>query len=263
MLQEPAATEPTPDLSPAPMPRTKIPETAGRAPQQRLLEPRREVPTPLREKSAPTWRNIESLGTADVIPVQRRPSQHGVAANARKSGHGLSGAKPLPPPRPGLYQPRSKPGPAPEPVPLPQAAAEDPPDELAALLQAARPDELDSLRSAVSEDAPIPREEAEEAEFTVSEVHRLFRQLSRCWQTIPGLAPSERHIVVLKVAIGPDRRVSSITVADPNKRPGYRAAVERAVAALRHPFCEQLDVPPGKANLWRSLTLRFDPHRMQ
>ena len=99
--------------------------------------------------------------------------------------------------------------------------------------------------------------------FTISERHRLFRQLSRCWQTIPGLAPSERHIVVLQVALGPDRRVTSIKAVDGKGSRSYRAAKERAERALRHPFCEQLDVPSGKMALWKSLTLRFDPHRMQ
>ena len=178
---------------------------------------------------------------------------------------------PKPPPlpqRPPPQQARAKPAPKPpepqpEPPPLPQAAPEDPPDELAALRQAALSNDLDTLRSAVSHKSPPPREEAEEAVFTISERHRLFRQLSRCWQTIPGLAPSERHIVVLQVALGPDRRVTSIKAVDGKGSRSYRAAKERAERALRHPFCEQLDVPPGKMALWKSLTLRFDPHRMQ
>ena len=111
--------------------------------------------------------------------------------------------------------------------------------------------------------SPPAQEIAEKAVFTISEKHRLFRQLARCWQTIPGLAPSERHVVVLQVALGPDRRVTSVKAVDSKSSQSYRAARERAERALRHPFCEQLDVPPGKMGLWKSLTLRFDPHRMQ
>ena len=177
--------------------------------------------------------------------------------------------KPAPlPQRPPQQQARAKPPskppePAPEPPPLPQAAPEDPPDELAALRKAARPNDLDALRSALSARTPVPREEAEEPVFTVSEKHRLFRQLSRCWHTIPGLAPSERHIVVLQIALGPDRRVTSVEAIDEKSSRSYRAARERAERALSHPFCEQLDVPAGKMALWKSLTLRFDPNRMQ
>ncbi len=177
--------------------------------------------------------------------------------------------KPAPvPQRPPQQQARMKPSPkppqpTPEPPPLPEAAPEDPPDELAALRKAARADELDKLRTALTDKTPPAREHAEEAVFTVSEKHRLFRQLSRCWQTIPGLAPSERHIVVLQVALGPDRRVTSIETVDGKSSRSYRAARERAERALRHPFCEQLDVPQGKMALWKLLTLRFDPHRMQ
>ncbi|MYE01091.1 MAG: hypothetical protein F4Y03_07385 [Alphaproteobacteria bacterium] len=180
-----------------------------------------------------------------------------------------SDPKPPPlPPRAPQQQARTKPPPkppepAPEPAPLPQAAPKDLPDELAALRKATRADDLDTLRSAVSDKMPAPNEEAEEAVFTVSEKHRLFRQLARCWHTIPGLAPSERHIVVLKVELGADRRVTSVEAVDGKSSRSYRAARERAERALRHPFCEQLDVPPGKMALWKSLTLRFDPHRMQ
>ena len=180
---------------------------------------------------------------------------------------------PKPPPlpqRPPQQQARAKAPPkppeaAPEPPPLPRAAPAEPPDELAALRKAASGNDLDKLRSALADrtPAPAPSEEAEEAVFTVSEKHRLFRQLSRCWQTIPGLAPSERHVVVLQVELGPDRRVTAVEAVDGKAGHSYRAARERAERALRHPFCEQLDVPPGKMALWKSLTLRFDPHRMQ
>ncbi len=178
---------------------------------------------------------------------------------------------PKPPPLPQRSPPqqaRAKappkpPEPAPEPPPLPQAAPKDPPDELAALRKAASGDDLDKLRSALADKTPIPGEEAEEAVFTISEKHRLFRQLSRCWQTIPGLAPSERHVVVLQVELGPDRRVISVKAVDGQSSRSYRAAQERARRALGHPDCEQLEVPPGKMALWKSLNLRFDPHRMQ
>ena len=234
---EPVAVEPPP-VEPPP---AKPVEVAALAPEPPKPEPPPE-PAPVIAPLAP------SLPEPEPAPPERKPPPLPLRPPQQQAR-----AKPPPP----------KPEPAPEPVPLPQAAPEDPPDELAALRQAARPDELDTLRSAVSQDAPAPREEAEEAEFTVSEVHRLFRQLSRCWQTIPGLAPSERHIVVLEVGLGQDRRVKSVKAIDGKSSRSYRAAQERAVRALRHPFCEQLDVPPGKMSLWKSLTLRFDPHRMQ
>ena len=234
---EPVAVEPPP-VEPPP---EKPVEVAALAPEPPKPEPPPE-PAPVVAPLAP------SLPEPEPAPPERKPPPLPLRPPQQQAR-----AKPPPP----------KPEPAPEPVPLPQAAPEDPPDELAALRQAARPDELDTLRSAVSQDAPVPREEAEKAEFTVSEVHRLFRQLSRCWQTIPGLAPSERHIVVLEVGLGQDRRVKSVKAIDGKSSRSYRAAQERAVRALRHPFCEQLDVPPGKMSLWKSLTLRFDPHRMQ
>ena len=237
---EPAAAEPPPPEPPKP---EKPVEVAALAPEPPKPEP---PPEP------------EPVPVAAPLPPEP-PEPEPPAADP----------KPAPlPQRPPQLQARTKPPskppePAPEPPPLPQAAPEDPPDELAALRKAARPNDLDALRSALSAKTPVPREEAEEPVFTVSEKHRLFRQLSRCWHTIPGLAPSERHIVVLQVALGPDRRVTSIEAIDEKSSRSYRAARERAERALSHPFCEQLDVPAGKMALWKSLTLRFDPNRMQ
>ena len=242
---EPVAVEPPPAEPPPPEPPKpeKPVEVAALAPEPPKPEPPPEPePVPVAAPLPPEPPKPEPpAADPKPAPLPQRPPQQ----QAR--------AKP----------PSKPPEPAPEPPPLPQAAPEDPPDELAALRKAARPNDLDALRSALSARTPVPREEAEEPVFTVSEKHRLFRQLSRCWRTIPGLAPSDRHIVVLQVELGPDRRVTSVEAIDEKSSRSYRAARERAERALSHPFCEQLDVPAGKMALWKSLTLRFDPNRMQ
>lgn len=242
---EPVAVEPPPAEPPPPEPPKpeKPVEVAALAPEPPKPEPPPEPePVPVAAPLPPEPPKPEPpAADPKPAPLPQRPPQQ----QAR--------AKP----------PSKPPEPAPEPPPLPQAAPEDPPDELAALRKAAQPNDLDALRSALSAKTPVPREEAEEPVFTVSEKHRLLRQLSRCWQTIPGLAPSERHVVVLQVELGPDRRVISVEAIDEKSSRSYRAARERAERALSHPFCEQLDVPAGKMALWKSLTLRFDPNRMQ
>ena len=175
--------------------------------------------------------------------------------------------EPEPPPLPqAAPEPPKEPEKAPESAPPPAppvAAPREPPDELAALRQAARADELSELRDAVTGDARDAPEETSEPAFTASEVQRLFRQLAGCWQTIPGLAISERHVVVLQVRLGPDRRVQSMRTVNAGSSPSYRAARERAERALRHPRCEQLQVPLDKFAHWQSLELRFDPRQMQ
>ena len=187
--------------------------------------------------------------------------------------------KPEPPPAPEPKPPAAAPKPPPpqaKPVPKPPAPAPEPapapkppPDALAALRKAAAPprDDLETLRSALSDRTPVPApaEEAEELVFTVAEGQRLRRQLTRCWQTIPGLAPSALHVIKLQVALSPDRRVMSIEAIDSKSGRSYRAARERAERALRHPFCEQLDVPPAKMALWlkEPLILEFDARQMQ
>ena len=179
--------------------------------------------------------------------------------------------KPPPPPQePPQEPPQAKPVPKPPaPAPEPAPAPKPPPDALAALRKAAAPprDDLETLRSALSDRTPVPApaEEAEELVFTVAERQRLGRQLTRCWQTIPGLAPFALHVIKLKVALSPDRRVMSIEAIDSKSGRSYRAARERAERALRHPFCEQLDVPPAKMASWlkKPLFLEFDARQMQ
>lgn len=248
---EPVAAEPPPvetppiETPPADPPKPEEPvEVAALAPEPPKPEPLPPEPEPVAAPLPPSPPEPEPEPPASdpkPAPLPQRPPQQQARAKA--------------PPKP--------PEPAPDPPPLPQIAPKDPPDELAALRKAASGNDLDKLRSALANKTPVPAEEAEEAVFTVSEKHRLFRQLSRCWQTIPGLAPSERHVVVLQIELGPDRRVTSVKTVDGQSSRSYRAAQERARRALGHPFCEQLDVPPGKMALWKSLTLRFDPHRMQ
>lgn len=255
---EPVAAEPPPvetppiETPPADPPKPEEPvEVAALTPEPPKPEPLPPEPEPLPPEPEPV--------AAPLPPSPPEPEPEPPASDP----------KPAPlPQRPPQQQARAKappkpPEPAPDPPPLPQIAPKDPPDELAALRKAASGNDLDKLRSALANKTPVPAEEAEEAVFTVSEKHRLFRQLSRCWQTIPGLAPSERHVVVLQIELGPDRRVTSVKTVDGQSSRSYRAAQERARRALGHPFCEQLDVPPGKMALWKSLTLRFDPHRMQ
>lgn len=255
---EPVAAEPPPvetppiETPPADPPKPEEPvQVAALAPEPPKPEPLPPEPEPLPPEPEPV--------AAPLPPSPPEPEPEPPASDP----------KPAPlPQRPPQQQARAKappkpPEPAPDPPPLPQIAPKDPPDELAALRKAASGNDLDKLRSALANKTPVPAEEAEEAVFTVSEKHRLFRQLSRCWQTIPGLAPSERHVVVLQVELGPDRRVTSVKAVDGQSSRSYRAAQERARRALGHPFCEQLDVPQGKMALWKSLTLRFDPHRMQ
>ena len=242
---EPVAAEPPPvetppiETPPADPPKPEEPvEVAALAPEPPKPEPLPPEPEPAAAPLPPSPPEPEPEPPASdpkPAPLPQRPPQQQARAKA--------------PPKP--------PEPAPDPPPLPQIAPKDPPDELAALRKAASGNDLDKLRSALANKTPVPAEEAEEAVFTVSEKHRLFRQLSQCWQEIPGLAPSERHIVKLQVELGPDRRVTKVEAVGGKSSPSYRAALERAKRALRHPFCEQLDVPPGKLAQWKSLILNF------
>ncbi len=245
---EPVAAEPAPVEPPPPEPQKpeEPVEVAALVPEPPEPEPAPSEPEPVAAPLPPKPPEPEPEPPASdpkPPPLPQRPPQQQARAKA--------------PPKP--------PEPAPTPPPPPQAAPKDPVDDLAALREAASGDEVDKLRNALTDRTPVPSEVAEEVVFTVSDMQQLRQQLQGCWRTIPGLAPSEHHVVRLQVTLGPDRRVTSVEAIDPRSSRSYRAAREWAERALRHPACEQLDVPPTKMALWlrEPLILEFDPRELQ
>ncbi|MCY3981004.1 MAG: hypothetical protein OXF26_13530 [Alphaproteobacteria bacterium] len=240
----------------APLPPVEplAPETPPEPPEPVAAEPLpiEPVTPPFVAPPAPPVEPEKPVEVAALVPPKPKPP-----------------LEPKPPvAKPGPPQAKAPPKPpelAPTPPPPPQAAPKNPADDLATLRKAASGDDLATLRKAALVDG-TPSEEAEEAAFTVAELERLKQQLTRCWQTIPGLAPSERHVVKFEVKLGPDRRVTQpIKTIEPKSSRSYRAARERAERALRHPDCEQIDLPSTKMALWlrEPLILEFDPSQMQ
>lgn len=241
----------------APLPPEPLPvETPPEPPEP---EPVVAEPPPV-EAPPPPEKPVEVAAPAPEPPKPEPPPEE----PAKVAALTPDPPKPEPPPEPEPEPPAAAPEPPPkppEPAPKPAPAPKLPPNELAALREATRADDLDTLRSALPDKAPTPAptEVAEKAVFTQSHKARIRRQLKSCWQPVPGLDPSENYAVKLQVTLGPDRRIISIKPVGARSSRSYRAGREWAERALRHPLCEQLDVPPG----WTSLDLNFDPRKLQ
>jgi hypothetical protein len=102
-------------------------------------------------------------------------------------------------------------------------------------------------------------------EMTSNEFAALQRQLSQCWSMIAGARMAENLAVDVKLYMNPDRTVQSKMVVDQFRyfSDGYfRAAADSALRAVEDPHCNPLDLPPDKYEVWKVITVTFDPKQM-
>ena len=101
--------------------------------------------------------------------------------------------------------------------------------------------------------------------MTTGELDAFRRQLSQCWNILPGAAKAETLAVNLTITVNPDRTVRDVQITDRSRYASdafFRAAADNAIRAIRHPDCTPLDLPPDKYTMWKEITLNFDPEKM-
>lgn len=106
-----------------------------------------------------------------------------------------------------------------------------------------------------------PRHDASQ-KLSMSELDSLKRQIEQCWNFPAGARHAKDLIVEIKVVVNRDRTVRQARIVDiarMRRDPFYRSAAESARRAVLNPRCSPLKLPPAKYDLWRSMTLRFDP----
>ncbi|RMD64012.1 MAG: hypothetical protein D6826_03515, partial [Alphaproteobacteria bacterium] len=113
---------------------------------------------------------------------------------------------------------------------------------------------------------PPPRE-APRRTVSVFEQNEMVRaiqqQLSRCWRLDPGARQAEDLVVEVRVWLNPDGSVAKFAVVDVVRmmQDGYfRSAADNAKRAIYQ--CSPFRLPPKKYDVWRELTLRFNPREM-
>ncbi|MFQ6018589.1 MAG: cell envelope integrity protein TolA [Kiloniellaceae bacterium] len=198
------------------------------------------------------------------------------------------------PPTPEAKPPPPEPEPEPEPAPPPPEAKPEPKKEIVQPLPPKprrrpqiklakpkqpekRPDQLTSILRNVEKmkDAPRPRrEQTAKAEprgtsysasaFERNEmVHAIQRQLFRCWRLDPGARDAHDLVVEIRVTLNPDGSVRNANIVDIVRTVQdsyFRSAAENARRAIL--TCSPFQLPPKKYNIWRQLTLRFNPREM-
>jgi len=94
-------------------------------------------------------------------------------------------------------------------------------------------------------------------------VRAIQQQLFSCWRLDPGAAGAADMVVEVRVALNPDgslQRADVVDVARMSRDSYFRSAAENARRAIYK--CSPFRLPPNKYQIWRELTLRFNPREM-
>ncbi|MDJ0609693.1 MAG: hypothetical protein QNJ67_12020 [Kiloniellales bacterium] len=88
-------------------------------------------------------------------------------------------------------------------------------------------------------------------------------QMARCWRIDPGARAAENLVIVIRVTLDRSGEVMRIDFVEEDRFTSdafYRSAAENARRAILE--CAPFDLPTKKYDVWREMTLRFDPARM-
>ena len=94
-------------------------------------------------------------------------------------------------------------------------------------------------------------------------ISAVTRKLVACWRIEPGARDAANLIVEIRVLLKPDGSVLDAQIVDLSRMARdsfFRSAAENARRAVFE--CSPFRLPPRKFELWREMTLRFDPRRM-
>jgi hypothetical protein len=119
----------------------------------------------------------------------------------------------------------------------------------------------DTPRQAPQLTAPAPLG----SQLTMSEMNALIAQLAQCWTIIAGARDAQDLAVDVDVTVSPSKTVMDARVVDQLRYSSdslFRAAADSAIRALRAPACTPLQLPDGKYEQWKTMTLHFDPKSM-
>jgi hypothetical protein len=131
---------------------------------------------------------------------------------------------------------------------------------------APKPEILDKLARTLSR---RPREFDPTKRITQNEMDAMAntvrRAMAKCWNFNPGAKGARDIVITIKIQLSPtghfqggDLLNRSAYMSDPFKL----AAAESAWRAVRNPGCNPYDLPRDKYEIWKDLTLTFNPREM-
>ena len=131
-------------------------------------------------------------------------------------------------------------------------------DRLSSILKS-----IDEMKNKNLEDQKkdVPENNFLEEKLTISELDMIRRQFIGCWNIPAGAKDLKNLKVMIKIKLDEEGNVisSELVKTKSLKNTFYRAAAESALRAVRHPSCKKLKVPSKKYEIWKNITLNFDP----
>lgn len=254
---EPPAAKPEPKPEPEAKPE---PPPAPAPPQVAKVEPAAEPePEPAPEPEPHVEPEPEPEPVAEPEP-EPEPEPEVVPPKPRPRPEV---ARPKPPrePEPKKAEPKKQPEPAPEP--------KQEPDQLASILRNVEKMKSEPAPQAApaqtSPKAPVPGEPTRQASaFEQNDMVRAIQQkLRSCWRLDPGAPQAQDIVVEIRVSLARDGGVRRADIVDGTRmqRDAYfRSAAENARRAII--ACSPFSLPPRKYDVWRDITLRFNPREM-
>ncbi|MFO0995475.1 MAG: cell envelope integrity protein TolA [Alphaproteobacteria bacterium] len=88
------------------------------------------------------------------------------------------------------------------------------------------------------------------------------QQIAGCWNVPIGAKDVQNMIVDIHMQLGPDGTVLRAEPVDSARMASdsfYRAFAESAIRAVRNPRCNPLKLPVDSYDIWRDMTLTFNP----
>jgi hypothetical protein len=247
-VMKPADTPPPPAPqapSPPPTPTPPAPKQAEETPPP----PPEPTPTPPPEPAPPQpqpAQTLPDLPAPEVIPDKTAPDQPPPEE-----------AKADVPPPPPVLRPPQPDQPKPKPAKKPAQTA-----DFNSLLKNLTNQQQTASATDTPPAPPQPDSSSSAAigqQLTSSELDAVRSQIAGCWYLDPGKKGADTIIVQIAVTLLPDGTVQSADIVDQSKMgdPVFRAAAEAAQRAILK--CQKLDLPPGKYDLWKNTTFRFNP----
>lgn len=270
-------------------------------PNQVVEPPAEPTPDPEKEPQPPEPEHVEEATPPPPPPPTDAPppviAEPAPTPEPEPEPEPVEMAAPDPEPTP-LPEPAALPEPKPEPEPEPVQVAQVPKEVSRPKRKPKPPSRLDfekALESlddieplqvlAPNDDIPEPEAPPEEiidpidellasadstfrndAPLSMSEIDNIRSQIQQNWNVPGGARGAEAMVVTLRIKLGPDGTVTSVEVAEDDRRRMrddgfFRTMAESAVRAVNR--TRQIKyLSAEKYHLWRDITVKFDPKEM-
>lgn len=137
--------------------------------------------------------------------------------------------------------------------------------------EAEKPEKKDfaaSIRSALKSNSP-PAPFNPERKVSMTELDSMRRQVieqvTPCWNINPGAQNAENLAVVIRMSMNPDGTVQSAVIDDQARyyrEAFFQSAADAAKRAVLNPRCNPIKLPADKYQVWRNITINFDPREL-